>query len=375
MAFADTLEAIDTCPVPVIARVHGAALGGGAGLCAVSDLVDRRGGREVRLHRDAARDPAGGDLAVRDREDRREPGARALPRRAAVRCDPGAADRARARGRGGRRRRSTRRSTQAVADVLASGPTAVRAAKAIVREVRGLGHGSTKWHTARVIARQRVPRRPRRGSARSSRSAGPAGPRTRSDRPDAAIVASPLDGRLPAVVRRHLPRRARRQEPADGPRLRRRASRPCPVLIAITIATAHRPSRARSRSGRPWPWRCRRTSSRSSRVWRSSSSPPGRSAATGSARTTRQKARRDATAVGDRHGRDGVLPRRARRQDDARDDHPRHEPRARSGRGSGRRRAWSPQTRSRSASARSSGRGCRSARSGSAPLSRLSCSG
>ena len=44
----------------------------------------------------------------------------------------------------------------AIADVLASGPTAVRAAKAIVREVRGLGHGSAKWHTARVIARQRV---------------------------------------------------------------------------------------------------------------------------------------------------------------------------------------------------------------------------
>ena len=45
---------------------------------------------------------------------------------------------------------------QAVSDILASGPTAVRAAKAIVREVRGVGHGSAKWHTARVIARQRV---------------------------------------------------------------------------------------------------------------------------------------------------------------------------------------------------------------------------
>ena len=31
--------AIDACPVPVIARVHGAALGGGMGLCAVSDVV------------------------------------------------------------------------------------------------------------------------------------------------------------------------------------------------------------------------------------------------------------------------------------------------------------------------------------------------
>src|SRR5262249_37290905 len=39
MAMADMLEAIDTCPVPVIARVHGGALGGGGGLCAVSDLV------------------------------------------------------------------------------------------------------------------------------------------------------------------------------------------------------------------------------------------------------------------------------------------------------------------------------------------------
>jgi methylglutaconyl-CoA hydratase len=45
---------------------------------------------------------------------------------------------------------------QALADILASGPTAARAAKAVVREVRGLGHGSAKWHTARVIARQRV---------------------------------------------------------------------------------------------------------------------------------------------------------------------------------------------------------------------------
>lgn len=32
-------SAIDTCPVPVIARVQGAALGGGLGLCAVSDIV------------------------------------------------------------------------------------------------------------------------------------------------------------------------------------------------------------------------------------------------------------------------------------------------------------------------------------------------
>src|SRR3990170_1150252 len=38
MTMADMFEAIDTCPVPVIARVQGAALGGGMGLCAVADL-------------------------------------------------------------------------------------------------------------------------------------------------------------------------------------------------------------------------------------------------------------------------------------------------------------------------------------------------
>ena len=38
-AAAAMFEAIDTLPLPVIARVHGAALGGGAGLAAVADIV------------------------------------------------------------------------------------------------------------------------------------------------------------------------------------------------------------------------------------------------------------------------------------------------------------------------------------------------
>jgi methylglutaconyl-CoA hydratase len=155
MAFADTLEAIDTCPVPVIARVNGAALGGGAGLCAVSDLVIAEAGAkfgftETRL----GILPAVISPFVIAKIG--ETNARALfP--------------------GGRRFDAVRAQriglvhevvegvealdaavAIAVADVLASGPTAVRAAKAIVREVRGLGHGSSKWHTARVIARQRV---------------------------------------------------------------------------------------------------------------------------------------------------------------------------------------------------------------------------
>jgi len=44
----------------------------------------------------------------------------------------------------------------AIADLLAAGPTAARAAKAVIREVRGLPHESTRWHTARRIAGQRT---------------------------------------------------------------------------------------------------------------------------------------------------------------------------------------------------------------------------
>lgn len=39
LALARTFESIDKCPVPVIARIHGAALGGGVGLAAVADIV------------------------------------------------------------------------------------------------------------------------------------------------------------------------------------------------------------------------------------------------------------------------------------------------------------------------------------------------
>ncbi len=38
-AFAEMLEALDALPVPLVGRVHGAALGGGAGLAAVCDVA------------------------------------------------------------------------------------------------------------------------------------------------------------------------------------------------------------------------------------------------------------------------------------------------------------------------------------------------
>jgi methylglutaconyl-CoA hydratase len=155
MAMAHMFDTIDTCPVPVIARVHGAALGGGMGLCAVSDLViaeagTRFGFTETRLG--------------------------ILPSVISpfVIAKIGESH-ARALFPGGRRFDATRALRiglvhevvegadaleaavdLAVMDVLAAGPTAARAAKAIVREVRGLPHESTRWHTARRIAAQRT---------------------------------------------------------------------------------------------------------------------------------------------------------------------------------------------------------------------------
>jgi methylglutaconyl-CoA hydratase len=172
MVMADTFELIDTCPAPIVARVHGAALGGGAGLCAVSDVViaesgTRFGFTETRL----GILPAVISPFVIAKIG--ESNARALfP--------------------GGRRFDATRAARiglvheivegidaldaavdAAVGDLLAAGPTAARAAKAVVREVRGLGHGSNKWHTARLIARQRVSAEAQEGFAAFSEKRKP----------------------------------------------------------------------------------------------------------------------------------------------------------------------------------------------------------
>ncbi len=164
MAMADMFEAIDTCPVPIVARVHGAALGGGMGLCAVADVVlaesgTRFGFTETRLgilpsviapfvvakigeSHARALFPAGRRFdAVR---------AQRIGLVHEVVEGEGALDAA---------------VQTAVRDVLAAGPTAARAAKSIVREIRGLSHGASKWHSARVIARQRVSPEAREGFA------------------------------------------------------------------------------------------------------------------------------------------------------------------------------------------------------------------
>jgi methylglutaconyl-CoA hydratase len=154
MAMAEMFEAIDLCPVPVIARVHGSALGGGMGLCAVADLViaesgTRFGFTETRL----GILPAVISPFVIAKIG--ETHARALfpsgRRFDAVRAQRIGLVHEVVEGEA----TLDAAVDVAVADLLAAGPTAARAAKSIVREVRGLPHGSSKWQTARVIATQR----------------------------------------------------------------------------------------------------------------------------------------------------------------------------------------------------------------------------
>lgn len=155
MVLAEMLDAVDRCPVPVISRVHGAALGGGMGLCAVSDLVvaesgARFGFTETRLGiLPAVISPFVIAKIGESHARALFPGGRRFDAGRALRIGlvhevvegEGALDAA---------------VQSAVDDILDAGPTAARAAKSIVREVRGLPHESTRWHTARRIATQRA---------------------------------------------------------------------------------------------------------------------------------------------------------------------------------------------------------------------------
>ncbi len=155
MVMAEMFDAIDRCPVPVIARVHGASLGGGMGLCSVSDLVIAEAGAkfgftETRLGiLPAVISPFVIAKIGESHARALFPGGRRFDATRALRIGlvhevvegiealDSAVD-------------------TALADLLAAGPSASRAAKAVIREVRGLPHESTRWHTARRIAGQRT---------------------------------------------------------------------------------------------------------------------------------------------------------------------------------------------------------------------------
>jgi methylglutaconyl-CoA hydratase len=149
------LATIDACPAPVIARVQGAALGGGMGLCAVSDVVIATadatfGFTETKLGIIPAvistfvvpkigESNARALFATGERFD----AARALRIGLVhdVVPDEAALD----------------ARVAALADELrAAGPTALRQAKALVRDIREAGPDAAAQHMAGRIARQRA---------------------------------------------------------------------------------------------------------------------------------------------------------------------------------------------------------------------------
>jgi len=148
------LEAIDMCPAPVVARVQGAALGGGMGLCAVSDIVVATadatfGFTETRL---GILPAVIGPYALAKIG---ETHARALfisgSRFGAARArDIGlvhevvAAEAA-----------LDRRIEELLGELLAAGPTAAREAKALIRRLRGQPPAQARALTVAAIARQR----------------------------------------------------------------------------------------------------------------------------------------------------------------------------------------------------------------------------
>jgi methylglutaconyl-CoA hydratase len=152
---AEMLEAIDHCPAPVVARVHGAALGGGMGLCAVADVTLAAAGTAFGFTETKlgilpavispfviARIGEGQARALFPTGERFD-AERALRIGLVheVLPDESALD---------------QRVAALVAELLSAGPTAARAAKAIIRQQRGLSADETRSLTVGVIARQRV---------------------------------------------------------------------------------------------------------------------------------------------------------------------------------------------------------------------------
>ena len=104
--------ALDSVPVPLIGRIHGAALGGGSGLAAVCDVVVAADDAMFGFTEVDARDSAGDDLAVCRAQDRALGRARAVPERRRASA-PRAQRRSASSTRSSRPRTSTSRSTAA----------------------------------------------------------------------------------------------------------------------------------------------------------------------------------------------------------------------------------------------------------------------
>ena len=147
-------EALDRLPIPLVGRVHGAALGGGVGLAAVCDIVVAAedavfGFTEVKLGiLPAVISPFVlrkiGESAARELF---LTGARFSAARAReIGLVHAVADEA----------QLDRVVAKSVNDLLTSGPEAVSAAKALIRDVAARGAAAATDITVEAIARQRV---------------------------------------------------------------------------------------------------------------------------------------------------------------------------------------------------------------------------
>jgi methylglutaconyl-CoA hydratase len=151
----EMLVAIDDCPVPVIAAVHGAALGGGMALCCVADITVATaeatfGFTEVKLGLMPAvispfvlprigEGPARALFVSGERFGAEQ--AMRIGLVSDVVPDPATL---------------ASRVQTLVGEVLSGGPEAVRNAKAVIRAQRGLSPGDALALTVRAAARQRV---------------------------------------------------------------------------------------------------------------------------------------------------------------------------------------------------------------------------
>ncbi|HEX5578073.1 MAG TPA: enoyl-CoA hydratase-related protein [Candidatus Limnocylindria bacterium] len=152
---AEMLDTIDACPAPVVARVHGAALGGGMGLCAVADVT-----------------LAAADAAFGFTETRLGILPAVISPYVIARIGEGQARALFPTGERFDAERALRiglvhevlpdeaaldvRLQAVIVDLLAAGPVAARAAKAIIRDQRGLSTAEKRSLTVGAIARQRV---------------------------------------------------------------------------------------------------------------------------------------------------------------------------------------------------------------------------
>jgi len=148
------LLAIEECPVPVVVRVQGAALGGGMGLCAASDLVLSTadatfGFTETRLGvMPAVISPFVLSKIGETHARALFPGGTRFGAERAMRIglvhEVLAGETA-----------LDRRIDEVLGELMAAGPHALRAAKAIVRDQRGLRWGDAGALTVTRIAAQR----------------------------------------------------------------------------------------------------------------------------------------------------------------------------------------------------------------------------